>query len=285
MIRNTKSFVRLALSDAIARARARWGPDRRVLLYHRVEPRPRAGDPYVVSPTALDRHLVTARQLGYDIVGVDRVLAWSGRTRGRELLVAFDDGYRSVLEHALPTLIRHSARSLCLLVPAAMSRTSEWERPLGLEPSPIMSWDDAAELARLGFDLGSHGLDHRDLTGLTEDELAEQARVSRMQIEQRLGLEVRAFSVPFGRDDGRMDRHLSAAGYRVKITHQLARPSSRHGLLTLPCTAVEQGDSHREFIRKLTGAYDWLGAYHWLRGRYPHRPGRNGIGNTTNEVS
>ncbi len=269
MIRNAKNVVRVAVSDAIALTRTRWGADRRVLLYHRVEPRPRPEDPYSVSPTALARHLVIARELGYEIVGEDRASAWSGRARGRELLVAFDDGYRSVLENAVPTLGLHSVRALFLLLPSAMSGASDWERPMGLDPSPIMSWSDAAELARLKFDLGSHGLDHADLTRLSEDQLAEQARASRARIEERLALRVSAFSVPFGRDDGRIDRHLSRAGYLLKITHQLAPLSSRHGLLTVPCTAVEQWDDDREFIRKLAGAYDWLGPYHRLRRRYP----------------
>jgi len=87
-----------------------------ILMFHRVRPRlqtrfePNLG--LEITPCFLDALLTHLRLRGHDIVSLDDALAVlrSGAAPTRPFAVlTFDDGYRDLVEHALPILERHRA--------------------------------------------------------------------------------------------------------------------------------------------------------------------------------
>lgn len=241
----------------------------RVLLYHRVVPEPRTGDMWSVSVEQFRAQMAEVRRLGYHTRRFEdlRDLRSPQNPRTRAVLIAFDDGYRSVLEHALPILRMHGQQATFFLVPAAMGGVSHWEAGMGLEPSQIMTWTEAMQLAKAGMSIGSHSLRHPDLSKLTKEEILEEVCRSKAEIETRLRVPVRGFSVPFGRENKCLDECLLNAGYRYKVGNELISPGWEKDILCLPCTPVLGRDSLREFKKKLTGSYDWLNYYQrWRAG-------------------
>ena len=74
-----------------------------------------------------------------------------------------------------------------------------------LDPSKVdrelhdfMSWDEARELAALGFDIASHTCEHPILSRLSEDELRFELLESKARIEAELGRPVTALAYPNG---------------------------------------------------------------------------------------
>lgn len=268
LLGHAKRLVRHAAADAVLGARRRAGSDRRVLLYHRIEPVPRVADDWSVATSRFVRQLELIIASRYSVVGLDRVLEWPTSGSRRELLLAFDDGYRSILEHAAPELARRGLPFACFLVTGALGGTSTWERAFGLAPSPLLSAADLPVLRDAGAAFGSHSVTHRDLSNASDDVIDDEVRGSR----RALADESPVFSVPFGHDDPRILPALQRHGYSAKITNQLARLERNGGLLTIPCTAVLQGDDDIEFQRKLHGAYDWLNPYYRRRYARSRRP-------------
>ncbi|WP_442754058.1 polysaccharide deacetylase family protein [Methylocystis sp. JAN1] len=87
-----------------------------ILMFHRVRPDPReAFAPNAgleVTPGFLDQLLIHLRTQGYDIISLDAALDFlrKGKAPPKPLVVlTFDDGYRDLVEHALPILERHAA--------------------------------------------------------------------------------------------------------------------------------------------------------------------------------
>ena len=87
-----------------------------VLMFHRVRPRietafePNAG--LEITPRFLDALLAHLRGRGYEIISLDAVVdALRSGAEPKQPFVAltFDDGYRDLVEHALPVLERHEA--------------------------------------------------------------------------------------------------------------------------------------------------------------------------------
>jgi peptidoglycan/xylan/chitin deacetylase (PgdA/CDA1 family) len=87
-----------------------------ILMFHRV--RPDAGDAFApnagleITPPFLDALLAHLTRRGYALVSLDAALdmlrAGAAPTRPFAVLT-FDDGYRDLVDHALPILERHSA--------------------------------------------------------------------------------------------------------------------------------------------------------------------------------
>jgi peptidoglycan/xylan/chitin deacetylase (PgdA/CDA1 family) len=87
-----------------------------ILMFHRVRPRLEQSfepnQPLEVTASFLDALLRHLRARGYELATLDDALAAlrSGAPRARPFAVlTFDDGYRDLVEHALPVLERHNA--------------------------------------------------------------------------------------------------------------------------------------------------------------------------------
>lgn len=252
--RPAKAFIaEIALALRIRR------PGPRVIVYHRVERQPDPSDPWSVSTRTFEEQMALIRVAGYEPIGLDELRTGSSRPgEQRSVLIAFDDGYRSALVNAVPVLNELQYPATFFLPAGKVGSASDWEDIVFQRE--IASWHEFRDLVGDRFDVGAHGHTHRDLTSLNDSELHHEVRESRRLIEERLGRRVDAFSVPFGREDHRLNDELLRAGYVIKITNHVARMTGPP-LQTYPGVLVLQSDGEREFLRKLSGAYDWLTSY------------------------
>jgi peptidoglycan/xylan/chitin deacetylase (PgdA/CDA1 family) len=145
----------------------------------------------------------------------------SGRVRGDEVAVTFDDGFRNQLDNAAPLLAEQGFSACFFLVtdllgadPAqarAFSR-DKLHLPLPVEP---LDWGGASRLLELGHEIGSHTRSHPNLTSLQPEALLDELATSREELSTRLGA-VRHVSAPYG-DRSRFSEAVAdaarAAGY------------------------------------------------------------------------
>ena len=83
---------------------------------------------------------------------------------------------------------------------------------------------DLRSLARMGFEIGGHGVSHPDLTLCNPAELACEVGCSKKQLENELGRAVWMFAYPKGRCNGKVISSLKQAGYwGARTTRMLAR--------------------------------------------------------------
>jgi peptidoglycan/xylan/chitin deacetylase (PgdA/CDA1 family) len=86
----------------------------------------------------------------------------------------------------------------------------------------IMTWDEIRTLAGAGMDIESHTKRHRVLQTLSDDELDDELRGSRLELEHQCGRPVRAVAYPVGRsitNEPRIRHAVAAAGDRVGFTN------------------------------------------------------------------
>ncbi len=113
------------------------------------------------------------------------------------------------------------------------------------------------ELAAAGFEVGSHGRRHRDLTNCDAAALVEEVAGSREELAAAIGAAVHTFCYPYGRLDRRARAAAVAAGYGAAAAIHGA-PLARAGdAFALPRLAVNPGDSRFELLLKASGAYAW----------------------------
>src|ERR1044071_5247472 len=129
-------------------------------MYHEVNPSPHpAFRRYTVTPRVFARQMRWLAAFGYQPVDMDTLVParqGQGSLPKRPIVITFDDGLQSAVDHALPVLQRHRFTAVFYLVAGLMGQTSRWLRTeLGVE-FPIISWDTARRLAGSGFQCGAH---------------------------------------------------------------------------------------------------------------------------------
>ncbi len=160
-------------------------------------------------------------QKGYEFIDeVEFIHILEGKRRGtgKEILLTFDDGYGELTANAAPFLRNRGIPALIFLVSSFIGRENEWELHLPWRRFRHLDWREIDSLSGMGFTFGSHSMTHRDLTGLSEQELAEELSGSKEALGRRLGTEVRSLSYPFGRANDRVRKAAEEAGYRAAFS-------------------------------------------------------------------
>lgn len=171
--------------------------DRLVLGYHAVSDA--VASPQIVRRSELRRHVATLVDRRYVGVTFNRAVLEPGPDQ--RLAVTFDDGDRSVLEHAFPVLSE-------LGVPGTVFV------PAGTVGAPgLLDWDELGLLAAAGWEIGSHSITHACLTRLDDASLDEELRGSRELIEAQLSLPCRSIAYPYGESDARVRAAAARAGF------------------------------------------------------------------------
>ena len=115
----------------------------------------------------------------------------------RTLAITFDDCYRDNLPAA--RVLADRGLPATFFLPTAYVGTDlvfPWDRKLPRMPN--LTWQDVAEMRRLGFEIGSHTVTHADLGAVSAERAWREIVESKGILEDRLGTRARWFAYPFG---------------------------------------------------------------------------------------
>ncbi|MFF3301835.1 polysaccharide deacetylase family protein [Streptomyces sp. NPDC002908] len=208
-----------------------------ILTYHSVSDP--ADDPYgiTVSARRLDEQLTWLRRRGLTGVGVSALLR-DRAAGGRGLVgLTFDDGYADFLDEAFPVLLAHGCTATVFVLPGRPGGSNTWD-PLGPR-RPLLTEEGIRTVAAAGMEVGSHGLLHRDLTELSDDELRGETLGSREALARITGEAPAGFCYPYGTADRRVLGAVRDAGYAYGCA---LVPGTLTGPLALARTHVSHAD-------------------------------------------
>ena len=192
-----------------------------ILTYHSIDA---SGSVISTSPERFRRQMSQLRESSCQVIPLQDIVAALREHRdlpANSLAITFDDGFESVYAHAFPVLQEYSFPATVFLVTASCGRPSPWNSQTPkIGPAPLATWDQIAEMACGGVDIGSHTLTHPDLTRLRPEEVENEIRSSRRMIEDRLGRLVSSFAYPFGRSNAGI-RALVEGEYRCACSARL----------------------------------------------------------------
>jgi peptidoglycan/xylan/chitin deacetylase (PgdA/CDA1 family) len=247
-----KELVTLS-QTAAWRLRGRPGqPGLRILCWHRVA---RVRDQLAVAPERFARQLELIERSELPVV--DLAAAVASEREGRALALTFDDGYRDLLDHAIPLLERRGwPATVFVVTEAARGRASFPWYGRGDQP-PFLGWDEMRDLERrTTIRCEPHTLTHADLPGLPDADAEREIHESRAVLGHELGRPGRLLCYPGGFAGARERALAEAAGYLAAVTCEPGcnvPPFDRYGLRRL---MVDRYDPSTVFAAKLAGAGD-----------------------------
>lgn len=228
-----------------------------ILCYHGVDPTWRS--PLAVTPEAFDAQcswLVEHRKVLDLDTAVER-LDRTGRLPRGSTAITFDDGFRNVVEHALPVLRRHRLPATVFVVAETLTeagRRVDWvDTPPSDGELETLTLDEILELQEGGVAIGSHSYSHRILTELSEEECEADLRRSRELLEDLLRRPVPHIAYPRGYHDEKVRQAAQRAGFR----NGFALPESPEpkGPFSVPRVGVYPGNEARSLGLKTSRWY------------------------------
>jgi peptidoglycan/xylan/chitin deacetylase (PgdA/CDA1 family) len=207
----------------------RSGPRVPILMYHEVSSDPAVAAWLAASPEGFARQLEYLRASGYHSLSAGQLaeaMKSGAPLPAKPVVLTFDDGTADFYDVALPLLARYGFT-------ATLFATSGWIAGRGGRagrnaPAGMLTWDQLAEIAGAGIEIGAHTLSHPQLDQLPEDLLRRELTASKSQLEYQLGARVSGVAYPFGYSS-RLVRAMSAgAGYEYGcvVGNRLATPSA-----------------------------------------------------------
>lgn len=228
-----------------------------VLMLHHVEPGPL--DPPPLHPNSyLTREdfaglLDDLAAQGYRTLTLAAAL--QGNAPRRSVVLTFDDGCRCFRDHALPELLARGMTATLFAVSRELGGTNRWDREAGERNEELLGAGDLRRLVGEGIEIGSHGRHHRDLRTCSDEELQEELRGSRTDLEALLEAPVLTFCYPYGHVDARAREAARAAGYLSAVSIH-AQPGAQPGdPWSLPRMIINPGESRFERRLKARGLY------------------------------
>jgi peptidoglycan/xylan/chitin deacetylase (PgdA/CDA1 family) len=190
-------------------------PDRMpILLYHSLTAEAgRAYRPYTVAPDVFRAQMESIAEAGLASTTISDLLG-RGLKDGRAIAITFDDGFREIVDVALPILTACGLTASVYIVTGHIGGTSRWLDRDGEGNRPLLSWAEIRSLAAAGIEIGAHGHRHLPLDLLSETEAAAEISRSRLALEDGLGRPVTSFAYPYGFHTRAVKRLVAGEGFR-----------------------------------------------------------------------
>jgi len=220
-------------------------PSGRLLCYHSVGQADLGVND--CSPSRFRRHIEFAIRHGFRFVPAAAIA--SGRGELRDLAITFDDGWKSVFTVAAPLLREYQIPWTLFVTTGLVENPSDWHRPR------MLTWNDVAELSKMGVEIGSHSVSHPDFGAIDQQRAVEELKESRGTLQSRLNLPVDCFAIPFGQSKNwTAFAHGAARQAGYSLIYSQAENTRPPG--TISRTFVSSMDDDRIFGALLEGAFD-----------------------------
>ena len=239
--RTRRAAARTAPADRLALGRVPM-----ILMYHAVADTAQDPNQLCVTPARFAQQMDTLHRLGLRGVGIGTLVDAMRAGRQRGLVgITFDDGYISVLEAAVPELLRHRFTGTFFVISGRLGGTNDWDEGT---PWPLVSASQVSELASAGMEIGAHGATHIRLAGLDGGQLQAETGGSRARLGELTGGRVRGFAYPYGSMDAAARSAVSEAGYDYACAVQ--SPLADLGPMALPRIYAGQRDGPARLAAK-----------------------------------
>jgi peptidoglycan/xylan/chitin deacetylase (PgdA/CDA1 family) len=207
-------------------------------MYHGVQQV--AEDPYhlCVTPERFSEQMRWLAERGLRGVSIDALVDAMRAGNERALVgISFDDGYASVLENAVPELLRHEFTATMFIVSGLLGGTNEWD---GETVWPLMSAQQVVDVAAAGMEIGSHSVTHTHLPAVGAQQLSAEISESRSRLSELLSRPIRGFAYPYGDMDAATRHAVRDAGYGYACS--VVTPLADLGIMALPRIIFGQRD-------------------------------------------
>lgn len=190
-----------------------------ILMYHSIS-EDDCGDPYTVTPASFEEQINWLIKNKFEFVSLHEIVSVINQRqlflKKRYVTLSFDDGYSDFMYNALPILRKHGIPSTLFIVTNKLGCKDDWSSS-GAKRR-LLTKDEIMHIKSFGdVTIGSHTLNHVDLTALDHPSLQNELIGSRKSLTE-FGESFYSFSYPWGKYIEREKRAVREAGYDCAVS-------------------------------------------------------------------
>ena len=174
-----------------------------IILYHRIDISP-INSQYYVPPENFERQMQLLRDWEYKTITTEMLanaIRDGANLPPRPIIITFDDGHLDNYTQAFPIMQKYGLTAVVYIV----------GNYLGTDG--YMNAEQVREMATAGWEVGSHGMSHSELTKLDPQVLRHEVVDSRKTLEKKIGVPVLTFAYQFGMSNASVLDYTYFAGY------------------------------------------------------------------------
>jgi peptidoglycan/xylan/chitin deacetylase (PgdA/CDA1 family) len=204
-----------------------------IFCYHRLVDKVRYPGTEI-TPAAFEAQMKELKDRGITVIGMQDLLAWKRGEKNippRCAVISFDDGWKSQYEVAWPMMKKFGYTFTMFIYTEGVAGGS-------LAGGQAITWEQLGDMRDNGIDIQAHSATHQDLreghpitvneggkkvrkrlTGAEYEQWIQNEVVGCKQLlEQRLGIKVNCFAVPYGFYNEHVKEIARNAGYEAMFT-------------------------------------------------------------------
>ena len=141
----------------------------------------------------------------------------------KKIVVTFDDGYENIYKIAMPILKKFNQQATCFIVKNQIDGFNQWDSKRDdFKKIKLMNVNQIQNWNSNGFEIGSHTLDHLNLTEISYENKNKQINEPIDYFKNKLNIAIESFAYPFGAyDDDCIN--LLKKNYKYAVTTKPSR--------------------------------------------------------------
>jgi len=218
-----------------------------ILMYHSIMD----NDEQSVSVQSFKKQMNLMKTMGYQTIKFNELKD----NNKKKFIITFDDAYENIFINAFPILKKLGFNAVCFIVTNKIGAYNDWDKN-EFKKKKLMNFEQISEWLINGFNIGSHTLDHVDLTKLNKNDKINQIINSKKYLNSMFNTKINTFAFPFGSYDDEAQSIINKY-YDYAVTTKRSRfVKNKFNNKLLPRVPVSKDDNFFKFFLKIKTPYE-----------------------------
>ena len=175
----------------------------------------------------------------------------------KQIIITFDDGYKDILNNALPILKKYNFKATSFFVTNLIGQNNSWDvKKKSYIKKEIMNPSDIHQWISSGMHIGSHSHNHVDLTKISEEKLLYELEFSKKFLEDKFDNKNNIFCYPYGKVNENVHYHTKKFYSKAVTTNRSRYSLKRHNTHLIPRIDMGKNFSSFKLYLKLETIYE-----------------------------
>ena len=169
----------------------------------------------------------------------------------KSFVVTFDDGFEDNFLNAFPILKKYNFKATIYLVPN--EKTNQWEVKNTSVLSNLLNNEQILQMQNSGLiEFGSHTLSHVNLSTINDEQLLNELKKSKEEVEKITNQECEAFAYPYGKFDDNIVNSVKRVGYKNATVVKRGLFKKDDDVFTIKRVSILGTESFFDFLLKIS---------------------------------